>query len=160
MRGHASASMPAMRPRFRNCSPSRGYDWSDRGLPVQCRIQRQQAAARDHRKSCSSRPGNWPAYAGFLVGREAAKHMLTRGRGTMLFTGATASVRASKGFAAFSSAKFGLRAVAQSMARELGPEEYSCGPPADRRRRRQRSDPPAHEGGLRGRRQGIFRPTA
>ena len=61
-------------------------------------------------------------YAGFLVGREAAKHMLTRGRGTILFTGATASVRGSKGFAAFSSAKFALRAVAQSMARELGPK--------------------------------------
>src|ERR1700737_3578675 len=61
-------------------------------------------------------------YAGFLVGREAAKYMLTRGRGTMLFTGATASIRGSKGFAAFSSAKFGLRAVAQAMARELGPK--------------------------------------
>jgi NAD(P)-dependent dehydrogenase (short-subunit alcohol dehydrogenase family) len=60
-------------------------------------------------------------YAGFLVGREAAKHMLTRGRSTMLFTGATASVRGSKGFVAFSSAKFALRAVAQSMTRELGP---------------------------------------
>uniref|UniRef100_UPI0015D782C4 SDR family NAD(P)-dependent oxidoreductase n=2 Tax=Pseudomonadota TaxID=1224 RepID=UPI0015D782C4 len=45
-------------------------------------------------------------YAGFLVGREAAKHMSTRGRGTMLFTGATASVRGGKGFAAFSAAKF------------------------------------------------------
>jgi hypothetical protein len=61
-------------------------------------------------------------YAGFLVGREAAIHMLKRGRGTMLFTGATASIRGSKGFAAFSSAKFGLRAVAQAMARELGPK--------------------------------------
>ena len=61
-------------------------------------------------------------YAGFLVGREATRHMLKRGRGTMLFTGATASVRGGKGFAAFSSAKFGLRAVAQSMARELGPK--------------------------------------
>src|SRR6202023_349829 len=61
-------------------------------------------------------------YAGFLVGREAALYMLKRGRGTMLFTGATASVRGSKGFAAFSSAKFGLRAVAQAMARELGPK--------------------------------------
>lgn len=61
-------------------------------------------------------------YAGFLVGREAAQHMLKRGRGTMLFTGATASVRGGKGFAAFSSAKFGLRAVAQAMARELGPK--------------------------------------
>ena len=61
-------------------------------------------------------------YAGFLVGREATRYMLKRGRGTMLFTGATASVRGSKGFAAFSSAKFGLRAVAQAMARELGPK--------------------------------------
>lgn len=61
-------------------------------------------------------------YAGFLVGREAVKHMSTRGRGTMLFTGATASVRGGKGFAAFSAAKFGLRAVAQAMARELGPK--------------------------------------
>ncbi|MDB5654685.1 MAG: short-chain dehydrogenase [Tardiphaga sp.] len=60
-------------------------------------------------------------YAGFLVGREAASHMLARGRGTMLFTGATASVKGRTGFTAFSSAKFALRAVAQSMARELGP---------------------------------------
>lgn len=61
-------------------------------------------------------------YGGFLVGREAAKYMLGRGRGTVLFTGATASMRGGKGFAAFSAAKFGLRAVAQSMARELGPK--------------------------------------
>lgn len=60
--------------------------------------------------------------AGFLVGREAAKCMLARGRGTILFTGATASVRGGKGFAAFAAAKFGLRAVAQAMARELGPK--------------------------------------
>lgn len=60
--------------------------------------------------------------AGFLVGREATRHMLRRGRGTMLFTGATASVRGGSGFAAFASAKFGLRAVAQAMARELGPK--------------------------------------
>jgi NAD(P)-dependent dehydrogenase (short-subunit alcohol dehydrogenase family) len=61
-------------------------------------------------------------YAGFLVGREAANYMMARGRGTMLFTGATASVKGRTGFTAFSSAKFGLRAVAQSMARELGPK--------------------------------------
>jgi len=61
-------------------------------------------------------------YAGFLVGREAARYMVPRGRGTILFTGATASVRGGTGFAAFSSAKFGLRAVAQAMARELGPK--------------------------------------
>jgi len=61
-------------------------------------------------------------YAGFLVGREAAKYMVPRGSGTILFTGATASIRGSSGFAAFASAKFGLRAVAQAMARELGPK--------------------------------------
>lgn len=61
-------------------------------------------------------------FAGFLMGREAAKHMLARGRGTIIFTGATASQRGSAGFAAFASAKHGLRALAQSMARELGPK--------------------------------------
>ena len=60
-------------------------------------------------------------FAGFLAGREAAKAMVPRGRGTILFTGATASVRGREGFAAFASAKHGLRAVAQSMSRELGP---------------------------------------
>ena len=61
-------------------------------------------------------------FAGFLAGREAAKAMLPRGRGTILFTGATASLRGRAGFAAFAAAKSGLRAVAQSMARELGPQ--------------------------------------
>lgn len=61
-------------------------------------------------------------FAGFLAGREAAKAMVPRGRGSILFTGATASIRGRDGFAAFASAKAGLRAVAQSMARELGPE--------------------------------------
>jgi NAD(P)-dependent dehydrogenase (short-subunit alcohol dehydrogenase family) len=61
-------------------------------------------------------------YAGFLAGRESAKLMLTRGSGTILFTGATASIRGGAGYAAFSSAKAGLRNVAQSMARELGPK--------------------------------------
>ncbi len=61
-------------------------------------------------------------YAGFLSGREAAKAMLARGRGTIIFTGATASVRGGIGYAAFASAKAGLRAMAQSMARELGPK--------------------------------------
>ena len=59
---------------------------------------------------------------GFLTGREAAKHMLERGQGSIFFTGATASMRGGKGYSAFSSAKFGLRALAQSMARELGPQ--------------------------------------
>ena len=61
-------------------------------------------------------------FAGFLTGREAARVMVPRGRGTILFTGATASVRGRDGFAAFAAAKHGLRALAQSMARELGPE--------------------------------------
>ena len=61
-------------------------------------------------------------FAGFLTGREAARYMTRRGRGTILFTGATASVRGAAGFAAFASAKHGLRALAQSMARELGPQ--------------------------------------
>jgi hypothetical protein len=59
---------------------------------------------------------------GFLTGREAARVMLPRRRGSIFFTGATASLRGGKGYAAFASAKFGLRALAQSMARELGPE--------------------------------------
>ena len=58
---------------------------------------------------------------GFLVGREVAKRMVTRGQGTIIFTGATASLRGSAKFAAFAGAKHGLRALAQSMARELGP---------------------------------------
>jgi NAD(P)-dependent dehydrogenase (short-subunit alcohol dehydrogenase family) len=61
-------------------------------------------------------------YGGFLTGREAARHMVPRGRGTILFTGATASIRGGAGFSAFAAAKFGLRAVAQSMAREFAPK--------------------------------------
>ncbi len=61
-------------------------------------------------------------FAGFLSGREAARYMIERGRGTIIFTGATASMRGGAGFAAFASAKHGLRALAQSMARELGPK--------------------------------------
>jgi len=60
-------------------------------------------------------------FAGFLCGREAARYMTKRERGTIIFTGATASLRGAAGFAAFASAKHGLRALAQSMARELGP---------------------------------------
>jgi NAD(P)-dependent dehydrogenase (short-subunit alcohol dehydrogenase family) len=61
-------------------------------------------------------------FAGFLTGREAARKMAPRQRGTIVFTGASASLRGRSGFAAFSSAKHGLRALAQSMAKELGPE--------------------------------------
>ncbi len=61
------------------------------------------------------------AFGGFLVGREAARHMSQRGRGTILFTGATASLRARPPFLAFAAAKAALRAVAQGLAREFGP---------------------------------------
>src|ERR1700692_3834700 len=61
-------------------------------------------------------------YSGFVAGREAARLMLPRGRGSIFFTGATASLRGGVGYAAFAAAKFGLRAVAQSAARELGPK--------------------------------------
>jgi NAD(P)-dependent dehydrogenase (short-subunit alcohol dehydrogenase family) len=60
-------------------------------------------------------------FSGFLSAREVAKRMVPRGRGTILFTGATASMRGGANFAAFSGAKHALRALAQSMARELGP---------------------------------------
>ncbi len=62
------------------------------------------------------------ALAGFLIGREAARVMAARGRGTIIFTGATASVRGGKGFAAFAGAKHALRALAQSLAREMAPQ--------------------------------------
>lgn len=61
-------------------------------------------------------------FSGFLVGREVAKRMVARGRGTILFTGATAGMRGAANFAAFAGAKHALRALAQSMARELGPK--------------------------------------
>lgn len=61
-------------------------------------------------------------FGGFLTGREAARHMVPRGAGSIFFTGATAGLRGGVGYAAFASAKFGLRAVAQSIARELGPQ--------------------------------------
>jgi NAD(P)-dependent dehydrogenase (short-subunit alcohol dehydrogenase family) len=61
-------------------------------------------------------------FGAFLVGRAAARAMLKEGRGTILFTGSTPSVKAGAEFAAFAAAKFGVRALAQSMARELGPK--------------------------------------
>jgi NAD(P)-dependent dehydrogenase (short-subunit alcohol dehydrogenase family) len=59
---------------------------------------------------------------GFLVGRETARRMVPRGAGSIFFTGASGSLRGRAGFAAFAAAKAGLRAMAQSMARELGPK--------------------------------------
>jgi len=61
-------------------------------------------------------------FGGFLVGRRAAQAMLPRGTGTILFTGATASLRGGAGFVNLAAPKFGLRAVAQSLARELSPQ--------------------------------------
>ncbi|MBY0420691.1 MAG: SDR family NAD(P)-dependent oxidoreductase [Parvularculaceae bacterium] len=62
------------------------------------------------------------AFAGFLAGREAARVMTPRGSGTILFTGATASLRGGAGFSSFAGGKHALRALSQSMARELGPK--------------------------------------
>ena len=67
------------------------------------------------------------ALAAFLTGREAAKRMVPRGRGTILFTGATASMRGGAGFAAFAGGKHATRALAQSMGRELGPKGLHVG---------------------------------
>ena len=66
----------------------------------------------------------WKAgcFGGFLVGQAAARRMVPRGQGSILFTGATAALRGSAGFANLAVPKFGLRALAQSMARELGPK--------------------------------------
>lgn len=61
-------------------------------------------------------------YAGFLVGQQAARRLVDRGSGSILFTGATASLRGSARFVNLASPKFALRALAQSMARELGPK--------------------------------------
>ncbi len=66
--------------------------------------------------------GEMACYAGFLTVRESARLMLPHGRGAIFITGATASLRGGVGYAAFAAAKAGLRAVAQSAARELGPK--------------------------------------
>jgi NAD(P)-dependent dehydrogenase (short-subunit alcohol dehydrogenase family) len=66
-------------------------------------------------------------YAGFLVGQAAARRMVAQGHGTILFTGATAALRGSARFANLAVPKFGLRALAQSMARELGPQGVHVG---------------------------------
>ena len=61
-------------------------------------------------------------FGGFLVGREAARHLAPLGRGTVIFTGASASLRGKAGYAQFAAAKAGLRMISQSMAREFGPQ--------------------------------------
>ena len=67
------------------------------------------------------------SFAGFLIGREVSKRMLTRQGGSILFTGASASLRGNAGFSAFAGGKHALRALAQSMARELGPQGIHVG---------------------------------
>ena len=66
-------------------------------------------------------------FGGFLFGREAVRHMVKSGRGTLLFTGASASLRGRANFGAFNSAKAGLRALAQAMAKEYGPKGIHVG---------------------------------
>lgn len=66
-------------------------------------------------------------FAAFLTSQAVARRMVARGRGTILFTGATAGLRGASHFAAFAGAKHGLRALAQSMARELGPKNIHVG---------------------------------
>ena len=114
--------MPVRKPRFRTCSP----DVEENIGPIEvCLFNAGSNVNKPLLETTEKlffKAWELACYAGFLVGREAARYMLQRGRGTIFFTGATASVRGGKGFAAFSSAKFGLRAVAQAMARELGPK--------------------------------------
>ena len=66
-------------------------------------------------------------FGGFLFGREAVRHMVKSGRGTLLFTGASASLRGRANFGAFNSAKAGLRTLAQAMAKEYGPKGIHVG---------------------------------
>jgi NAD(P)-dependent dehydrogenase (short-subunit alcohol dehydrogenase family) len=80
------------------------------------RIDFREVSARDFEKFW--RVG---CFGGFLVGREAARRLAPLGRGTIIFTGASASLRGKPGYAQFAAAKAGLRAVSQSMAREFGP---------------------------------------
>ncbi len=86
-------------------------------------------AGAQHRKACLEITADtfekvWRlgCLAGFVFGREVIRHMLPRKSGTLIFTGATSSLRGGANFAAFAAAKFGLRAVSQSMAREFGPQ--------------------------------------
>ncbi|MDJ0847241.1 MAG: SDR family NAD(P)-dependent oxidoreductase [Myxococcota bacterium] len=73
--------------------------------------------------------GSWRVccFGGFLFGREAVRRMLPRGRGTLLFTGASASLRGRAGFGAFNSSKAALRTLAQAMAKEYGPQGIHVG---------------------------------
>ena len=81
------------------------------------------------------------AFGGFLVAQQAARRMLRQGRGAILFTGASASVKGYRHSAPFAMGKFALRGLAQSMARELAPAEHPRRPFRDRRRGAQRRAP-------------------
>ena len=87
-------------------------------------------------------------YSGFLAGREAARLMLPRGKGNIFFTGATASLRGGSGYAAFASAKFGLRAVGAVDGARTGAEEHPCRPSRHRFRRRHRMGASAADRGV------------
>ena len=93
-----------------------------RGRRLQRRRQRAAFRSTETTSRVFRKVWEMACFGGFLTGREAARVMVPRGRGSIFFTGATASVRGGKGYAAFASAKSGLRALAQSLARELGPK--------------------------------------
>ena len=97
-------------------------DRAARGLHLQRRRQRQLPAPRDHRAGVPQGLGDGLLLAASSPAARRRALMLPRGRGSIFFTGATASLRGGIGYAAFASAKAGLRAVAQSVARELGPK--------------------------------------
>ena len=115
-------AMHAMKNRCRNWCGELKKRWVRWRSPSSILAPMCDLASRKQPNGCTARCGKWGAYAGFLMGREVASVMLPRKRGTILFTGATASMRGASGFSAFAGAKFALRALAQSMARELGPE--------------------------------------
>lgn len=116
-----SAAMPPGRHGYRTLRSPRARHRSDRGFGLQHRGN-VRFPIRETTLRVYSKMWEMCALAGFLNGREAARVMVPRGRGTILFTGATASVRGGSGFSAFAGGKAALRALAQSMARELGPE--------------------------------------
>lgn len=66
-------------------------------------------------------------FGGFLFGREAVRRMVPKGAGTLLFTGASASLRGRSNFGAFNSSKAGLRTLAQAMAKEYAPDGIHVG---------------------------------
>ena len=103
----------------RAMSPGDGRDPAD--LVVFNAGNNQRIDFRDLRADQFEQFGRVGCFGGFLVGREAARRLVPLGRGTIIFTGASGSLRGKPGFAHFAAAKAGLRMIAQSMAREYGP---------------------------------------